>query len=143
MPIDIVVVVGLPASGKTHLCQHEFDGCQVFDDLIDGHKKAQDNLLPSLRTMSETTSKVICNDVFLCRRKTAEEFRWLLAELFRGVPQEWIYFANDPDQCLLNAQNDQTDLKRKSDRLSLIPLLAKEYDIPSGVIARPVYRLLS
>lgn len=135
-----MVIVGLPASGKTHLCKHEFGGCQIFDDVIDGHKKAQDNLLPSLKRMAQTTGKVICNDIFLCRRRTAEEFRWLLTELFRGVPQEWIYFANDPGQCRINAKSDRTDQSRRSDRLDLISVLTKEYYIPSGVPARPVYR---
>lgn len=141
MPTEIVVIVGLPASGKTFLCDEEFNGCPVFDDVIDGGKKAQDNLLPSLKKMAEATGRVVCNDVFLCRRETAEEFRWLLTELFRGVPQRWIYFANDPEQCILNARNDQPNQWRTSDRQKLIADLAKEYHIPSGVLPRPVFRL--
>ncbi len=121
----VVFIVGLPASGKTHLAQAYVErGYMLFDD-----PSAED-----LKLIRETLQKgqdVVITDPYLCYgglRARAE------SEL-DGYEHKWVYFENDPQQCHVNAR---TRPDKKVD--NLIGALTKQYLIPYGVLPIPVWR---
>ena len=121
----VVFIVGLPASGKTHLAQtYVADGYVLFDD-----PSAAD--LPVIRETLQKGHDVVITDPSLCygglRCKAESEFL--------GYEHKWVYFENDPIQCHVNAR---TRPDKKVD--NLIRALTKQYLIPEGVVPIPVWR---
>lgn len=90
---NCILIIGLPASGKTTLAQKIAKEKEYFliDDPMDLNsyeKHMKDNI-------------VICDPLF-CREKTLKRAEILLKTYNYVI--EKIYFENDPQQCIANAK---------------------------------------
>lgn len=111
----IIVIVGLPGSGKTHL--GESLNVPFHDDAT---------CLPDTHEDFAITHPVFCLEK--CRNNLMSK----IAEKYGDVDVEWVYFENDPQQCLTNAA---TRVDKKVD--DMIRRLSKEYTPQGDTI--PVY----
>jgi hypothetical protein len=118
----LIVITGLPCSGKTYLAKSLLCSNGVLLDDIS---------LLGLSALRNTVGQeqIIVTDPFLCRepqRKKAE--KWF-NEIAVGYEIEWIFFENAPEKCLKNVGH------RNDGRLveKFIKSLSKDYVIPNGV----------
>lgn len=119
--MKISLIVGLPGSGKTTLC-NKMKGL-VIDDI----SKCTNNIPSYLRKIA-TTDHLIISDVYFCLEKTRKDALKVIEKLFPNSEIEWIFFENSPDKCSRNVK--RRDDKRKVD--GLIKTLTKVYKIPKN-----------
>ena len=105
----VVLVLGLPASGKTTFCKSHFDdklGFHVFDDAL--FLEAREIVLSNLLEKGE---KVVFCDPRLCNLDT---FKKLYEHVVKCVDSPLqiavVYFDNNPEQCRKNAHRDNIDM---------------------------------
>lgn len=129
--MKIVMIVGLPGSGKTHLG----DKMRIpfFDDfsLI-----GKEDFLKAIGNFN--IPKIAVADVFLCREKDRIAAEKWLKETFPDVELEWIFFENSPEKCYKNVERR---IKEGDGRKvqGLIKILSECYSIPDGVETIKVY----
>lgn len=120
----IQLIVGLPGSGKTRYAESLVgEGWVLFDDPGAGD-------LPAILEALKGGQKVLLTDPFLClsqHRETAKRY-------FKDYTIEWVFFANDPQQCLRNASH------RDRHVVPTIERFTKVYVIPDGAVVRPVWQ---
>lgn len=123
----IIIIVGLPASGKTTYAKHiasQLFGCVLIDDpkswdAVQNHVMGSHGLIV-------LTDPYLC---FACNRNVAEErFKDL------GFDVEWVFFENNPEQCLRNSRKRETKSVERD-----IVWFSENYTIPLGVECVPVY----
>ena len=95
----LIIVVGLPASGKTTYCQQKYPEYVLYDDYLN---TVYNNTL--MQQLQNADSKVIINDPRLCNTKI---FKQQVNNILQYIPItniRFILFGNTPDQCILNSQ---------------------------------------
>lgn len=124
--MEIILVVGLPGSGKTHWVnarktEHDIflDDVTHFADVIEAVKKDPEHLFIA--------------DPNLCYPDTLDYAKELIFAACAFTTKE-IFFQNDPEQCRKNAarRNDGRDVENS------IRMLSAEYNPPANAI--PVWR---
>ena len=96
----IILIVGLPASGKSFLLKHFPSHFDIYDDL---------DKIEDLNFNSENI--VICHPSF-CRDSVLEDAMIKLNKMFNFDHIECYYFENDLQQCLENSKRiDRGDKK--------------------------------
>jgi hypothetical protein len=134
------MVVGLPASGKSHFIWDLIaawprpDIPRVCDDMpptaMRGLQPAGVTIVshPSMCSIRpEMWGEILCDTHIMVTR-----YKWTFRNPLRIIP---VFFENDPEQCLRNAAT------RPNRQVSnYIRSLSREYQIPSGVIRLPVFR---
>jgi hypothetical protein len=134
--MKIVLLIGLPGSGKTYLgTQMKKDGFAFVDDASrDDHKRELAHLSECFRTNRDKMDLVIA-DPLLCYPRTFNMAMTKLSEWFPGCEVECIYFENDLDKCMRNVE------RRNDGRLvdDLVWTLSKAYKIPEGVTSVPIW----
>jgi uridine kinase len=134
--MKIIVIIGLAASGKSHYAKElnkSFCGVIVDDNLIDNNKDIIINLIEDGRDF-------IYTDAMLCNPTVFNLFKTFIDSVKdeQGIEEiEYIYFENDPEQCLINAASPTRQYKKVE---NFIRQISKEYIIPEGVIPLKVYR---
>jgi hypothetical protein len=130
----VVLIAGLPGSGKT--CLAETLVRQGFV-LVDDPRGPEGYV--RVRAALETGRDVVVVDPMLCRADTriAVEMQVRAAPTQPGSTRtvEWIFFANDPEQCRRN-------VARRADGRVVDPAiynLSKVYRPPAGADVRPVW----
>lgn len=126
---NILFIVGLPGSGKSHLAQkinQENDGkYKIIDD-----PRSFDQILPFV------DQDLIITDPALCFPQNRELAIKKITEVNPNVKFDWIYFENDPETCLRNSESRNQELiqKGKAPRKvdSFIRNLHQFYTIPEG-----------
>ena len=126
---NILFIVGLPGSGKSHLAQQincdNDDKYKIIDD-----PRSFDQILPYVN------QDLIITDPALCFPQNRELAVQKISELNPDVKFDWIYFENDPETCLRNSQirNQELINQGKSPRKvdSFIKNLHQFYTIPDG-----------
>ena len=129
----IVLIAGLPASGKTHLGNKIAleQNLILIDDPID---------LIEVELIVSNSEKgiVFCDHNFCIPRLRTVATNYLL-EKFPDAELEWIFFENDVNQCLSNLyyrQDNGDDRKVEG----LIRGLSSYYSIPCDEKCIPVWR---
>jgi len=114
--MKIIFVVGLPGSGKTSYAK------TIGGVLVDDPKGLDDFPL-------ERVDLLVVSDPMLCVLKTREEGEEVLRERYGDFETEYIFFENDPCQCLSNSQRRKDKPVEDS-----IFWLSSMYQIPEGII---------
>lgn len=123
----VVLITGLPGSGKTTLAMLEFRDYVLVDDPKFGDVQFIDDYL------SENLDIVIV-DPNLCRAAARERAMKHFTDLGHSV--QCVFFANDPLQCRINAASRVQPRPVNAD----IDALTRVYEIPAGADVRPVWR---
>ena len=110
----LVVVIGLPRSGKSTFCQ-TLDNYILFDDFLQNYYNGK--LLDTIKNKPY----VCINDPRLCNYKTFERIMKDILEITYNDKIELVLFENNKEHCLLNSE----DKRRDNDIVNL----SKFYDI--------------
>lgn len=120
----VVLVVGMPGSGKTHLLNTDFWECTLFDDM------SEYNFAELERHLDYVTHvPIVIADVNFCFKEKLD--RCIAYLKGKGITDiEIIYFENDKEKCLKNV------MWRRDGRLveGYIELLSKVYDPPKDKV---------
>lgn len=128
--MNIILIIGLPGSGKTHLGQKL--QCELPKSLfIDDASSTLFNYEIWNLANSCDYENIILADCYLCISAHLEA----ALNMFINHNVTRIYFENNPEQCLKNVQNRDN---RNVD--GWIKYLAVEYIIPHNVNMIPVYK---
>jgi hypothetical protein len=136
--VELMLVVGLPASGKTHLIhqlQIEAESAGMKVCLLDDPRRPE-QLEAFIRDVEQAGADlVLIADPALCDPVARQAAEGLLRERWKPVSVSWKFFENDPQQCVSNAV-------RRRDGRNVLPdirQLAHRYVIPKGVDTIPVW----
>lgn len=121
-----ILICGLPASGKTTLAlgivSSNPDAILIDDptDWMDVNER-----------IASHKGLVILTDPHLCFISSREVAQQRFEEL--GFRIEWLFFENNPKQCIVNAKGRAKEVNLD------ISWFSKSYSIPLGVVSIPVY----
>jgi len=151
----VVVIVGLPGSGKTRCGQSEefsgpFSGSIFIDDMgfnerwlqLPAEQQAWNNdawakTLALTKKAIELGVDVVLSDVDFCNKERRD---WLLQSL-HAQSIDWVYFQNDPQNCSRNVLQRHRR-RRTKEELAKIESLTATY-VPDGDDVREVNNDLS
>jgi uridine kinase len=92
----IILIVGLPGSGKSKLAN------QIN---LDNHNKFR--IINDPKNFNEIKKHIdenlIITDPYLCFEKNRQQAEKLIKKLNPNSKIEWIFFENNPKQCLINS----------------------------------------
>ena len=127
MGLKVVLLIGLPGSGKTYLAQHEYapKGYLVVDDpkTIEEIQTVLD-----LAYTSKAPGVVLCDPTLVMAGHREKAFEYL-----KLCDVECVYFENDPVKAQMNCTN------RQDGRVINLRFFSSFYDIPDGVTCRPIW----
>ena len=113
--MKITLIIGLPASGKTTFMEEQFPDAYLVDDPV--------SLLDLPKP--DTVEHLVISDPSFCVDRTLAFCKKHLLQAYGVVNIEYIYFANNPEQCRKNASN------RKGKMVdSYISYLTEKYNPP-------------
>lgn len=118
--MKIIIIVGLPGSGKTYLGKELSQGGDFIDDISIHGLKSLENVTKDL---------LVITDPYLCRQTDRTKAQIILSKKFPNCKIEWIYFENDVQKCINNV-NKRFNNGDKRKVLGLIAILSKEYNPP-------------
>ena len=121
----LIFIIGLPASGKTTLAKNKYHNYKLFDDVSISYPNPS-SLVFDVR--DEEKSVII--DPY-CSLKEIQD---IVRIIFKKFSISFIYFENNPAQCLINAK---TRPEKKVE--DLIRYLTTKYYIPDGEKTVAVY----
>ena len=148
----IIVIIGLPGSGKTmYLKEHaqEFGQNALICD--DYYKSAPGRTVEfkgsayyaDLREALKDGKNVVIADIVFCeepfRREAEGGIKNLVAELGLKVDVDYRFFQNDPEACIANILN-RARPERVASELKFIEEHRNNYRIPEGATILPVHR---
>lgn len=121
----IILIIGLPGSGKTYLANKLQSGGTVIDDITD------QNQLP------ERCERLIITDVNFCDEKLLKKACVILQSKYPGAVIDRMYFENDAKKCRRNVEyrNDGRNVE------GTIRRFEKIYKIPIGYQAIKIWTL--
>jgi predicted kinase len=138
----ILVLVGLPGSGKTTLSEKlEAEGWLVFDDykanaIDDCSHFRKSKHFESLLVSLHAGRNCVVADVDFCKAEARTEAEQVLRDEVPDMEVRWIYFSNDIASCEANIRHQKG--RNFEDRLTAIHRYSSQYTIPSGAEVRSV-----
>ncbi len=134
----LIVVVGLPGSGKSYLVRclaREYSAFSVED-----YMKESINHLPLL-TDSRHHNDLICSlregrncviaDIEFCKSLRRDELEKIVRDAVSGITIEWQYFENNPEKCIANVK--RRNRPNAQQEIEKIGCLSKQYYVPPNV----------
>ena len=118
--IQVIIIIGLPGSGKTTLTNKYIDNYKIYDDYVSKFYNGK-----ILRNIKEG-KKICLNDPRLCNIITFERHINKILKFISKDKIKLILFKNDPIQCLENIKNRE---KEKKDIVKTINYMTNIYDI--------------
>lgn len=131
--VNLTFIIGLPGSGKTTLGKaivaKDPDNSILLDDLSLDFKAGFESY--------KGQKNVIITDPWLCNVDPDRMYSRVVLGLKLILPKySFIYFANDPEACILNATRDP----KPGGTVNFIKSMTKKYVIPEGAKVHPVYK---
>jgi len=118
---DVIIIVGLPGSGKTELANREY--------VSKGYFHLEDpstwlTLKEVKETLKNSTKPCVITDAVLCY----DGFRDKLIEIFEelDLDRKWIFFENDPT----SAMENQISRGDNPERITNVWAMSQGYTIP-------------
>ena len=140
-----LVIVGLPASGKTSFARGLLAGRNHYEDIHhwlyyrDQCVRDGDDRFGRFLNDLHAGRPWVIDSVEMCERAVRERF--VREYLGDGREVDWLFFENDPGQCRVNAQMlEHRGEGHRAHRLREIERVTAVYDVPPEAIVRPVYR---
>jgi uridine kinase len=121
--MDLIIIVGLPCSGKTTKTKDYQDNFIIFDDFLDNYYNFE------LKNNFKNNKKICINDPRLCNIKT---FKLIMNDIFKYGNYENIQvllFKNEYEKCLNNSINRNKDLILQNRINNTIKNLSKIYNL--------------
>ena len=136
--INIILIVGLPGSGKSELSKMINRDNDNKYHIIDDPKNFDTDIKPYL------DRNLIITDPALCFEQNRESAIKYITSLVSDVKIDWIFFENDPESCLLNSKNRNIKLVREGKPQRKVSAFIKNlnrfYTIPKGSNVISVYK---
>ena len=142
---QLILLGGLPGSGKTHYARQLEERGWVFYDDFQNRAPADSTLFGESRHYMELLShlrsgrKCIVSDI----RVIHDEYRRSATAALRtdiGSPASELHlFVNDREQCARNVRNAK-DGRSVEPRLKAIELWSRHYSAPPSAVIHPVWR---
>jgi hypothetical protein len=144
MSAEIILLVGLPGSGKTtYMGARQEEGWSIFDDFkansynhspVFGHSRKYDALLAALRK----GQKCLVADIDFCKASSRREAEAALRTQIPDIVPKWLFFENDFFAC-------QANLTRRAspsieENLRALHGYGTSYQIPIGAQVVPVWK---
>lgn len=139
MKKEIIIIVGLPGSGKSHLIKDRFSEKErfvVFDDVQGGAVLDCPNFCFSRhypRIVTEMIldhKSIVISDIGFCRRTSFLEVKsiltWWISEFKLNYEIHAILFENNPETCKSNIE--RLNGNNNASRLRMINKFTIEYD---------------
>lgn len=141
----IVIVVGLPGSGKSRWVDEHRAGfagvvnADYFEDSLVPTFRFTDSrhYRPLIAALRAGQDCLIADIAFCDTLRRVEATQVLACDAPMAVVQ-WVFFENNADACMANIRADGG--ARLLNRLRNFSLFAHKYHIPPGVNALPVWR---
>lgn len=104
---NLIIVVGLPASGKTTYCINNFPDYKMYDDFIKNFYN--NNLIDKLK--NNINKKIIINDPRLCDPRIFIKYIKIFLNYVSLSKIKFIFFENAPEKCITNSKkrNEKKD----------------------------------
>jgi hypothetical protein len=130
----VILVVGLPGSGKTTYARNHLMTDDTF--LIDDPNR--DTTLFDQAEASGKSNVVICDPLLIL--KEPEHIEAFLKKRYgESIDFEWLYFENDRDSAWSNhCKRNETDPRVINEKFH--KHLSESYRIPENAIVIPVYK---
>ncbi len=140
-----LIIVGLPASGKTSHARSLLAGRSHYEDIHhwlyyrDQSIREGNDLFGRFLDDLQAGRPFVIDSVEMCERTVREDF---VSEYLAESPEiDWLYFENEPEQCRRNAHlPEHRGEGHRLHRLREIDRVSQVYDIPGGANVRAVYR---
>jgi adenylate kinase len=123
----VLIVTGLPGSGKTMFAQSRINAVTA---LVDDPKCMADF------EVGEDITEIVITDPFMVDPDIRESAIPQLQRMFGDCQIDFVFFENDPDACIVN-DNRRNRAKKSTET---IRRLSKAYVIPDDIIPLPVWK---
>lgn len=131
---NIIIIVGLPGSGKSHLGKAVSQNRTIpfYDDCI-----TEVEIWEQVEACLRNNNDCVLADPGFCISKYRDQLVEKISDLNKDAILTWIYFDNDPEVCIQN-------LKNRSDGRIVSETFARQfskwYTIPKNTATLPCYR---
>jgi hypothetical protein len=142
----VVLMAGLPGSGKTWLIINEYKGYLMFDDyknkaINDSCRFNHSRHFHDLTKALKNDDNCVVSDIDFCRTEARDEADHFLKEYAPDAKRKWIFWENNPNacRCALNylKETKGRDITKKLEKLEYY---TERYNIPTGVIPRRIWQ---
>jgi hypothetical protein len=138
----LTIIAGLPGSGKSwYIAEREASDKLVLisDDFLAGSGTWRCADAPNFNNVVSAINSgadCIIADIAFCFSTKRSEVEQEIRMRCPDVKIEYVYFENDPEKCVANVIT--ADRHDTAARIARIREYAPRYDIPDGVVVRPV-----
>lgn len=132
--MEVLLIVGLPGSGKTHLLTtYAKQGWTCLDDLS-VTETTTSALMVRLGELADCSNVAIADPVF-CLKSARDNCEKLLRTLYPSCTISTVFFEHNVEQCLINAK-----VRGSREVAEDIKSYAAHYEIPEGATVLKVFK---